>query len=179
MAQKFPRDRFDSVPHGIERIGSHRAPARRGGGWIWFGVAALVTALVVGAGIAWIGVINGEAEKATEQTAAPEPVVTAEPTVAPDVPVTILNATTVPGLAARAQEQLVAAGIPVSTVANASENDLEETYVYYTAPELEGAARGVAAALPEAEIRLDEKFAQFETPIVVVVASDYAAATGG
>ena len=34
MAQKFPRDRFDSIPHGIERVGAHRAPARRGaGGW--------------------------------------------------------------------------------------------------------------------------------------------------
>ena len=51
MAQKFPRDRFDSIPHGIDRVGAHRAPARRGAKWIAFGWAALATVVLVAVGI--------------------------------------------------------------------------------------------------------------------------------
>ncbi|UOE45873.1 LytR C-terminal domain-containing protein [Agromyces larvae] len=181
MAQKFPRDRFDSVPHGIDRVGAHRAPSRRGSGWIAFGWAALATVVLAGIGI-W-GVVTlgdriGSSGEAAVPTATPEPTVTAEPTIAPDQPVTVLNGTTVSGLAAQAAEMLQAATIPVGTTANASENDLTETYVYYAAPELEGAARGVAQAIPEAEVRYDAKFAEIGTPLVLVVASDFATAIG-
>lgn len=181
MAQKFPRDRFDSIPHGIERVGAHRAPARRGAGWVAFGWAALVTVVLVAVGIGGVVLFNdrlnfGDTGVATPT---PTPAVTAPPTVAPDIPVTVLNGTTTAGLAARAGETLTAAGIPVGTTANASENDLTETVVYYATPDLEGAARGVAAAIPEADVRLSEQFAQIGTPLVLVVGSDYAAATGG
>ena len=181
MAQKFPRDRFDSIPHGIERVGAHRAPARRGARWVAFGWAALATVVLVAVGIGSVIVFNdrlnfGDTGVATPT---PTPVATAAPTVAPDNPVTVLNGTTTSGLAARAAETLTAAGIPVGTTANASEQDLEETVVYYATADLEGAARGVAAAIPEADVRLDAKFAEVGTPLVLVVGSDYAAATGG
>ncbi|WP_395245967.1 LytR C-terminal domain-containing protein [Agromyces sp. MMS24-K17] len=179
MAQKFPRDRFDAIPNGIERIGAHRAPARRGAGWIRFGWAALATAVIIGAGVVGIMFVNQGLTDEAVPTPTPTPTATAEPTVAPDVPVTVLNGTTVSGLAAKAGEQLTAAGIPVGTVTNASETDLTETYVYYAAPELEGAARGVAAAIPESEVRYDAKFAEIGTPLVLVLGSDYATAVGG
>ena len=51
--------------------------------------------------------------------------------------------------------------------------------MYYATPDLEGAARGVAGAIPEADVRLSEQFAEIGTPLVLVVGSDYAAATGG
>ncbi|KRE21224.1 LytR C-terminal domain-containing protein [Agromyces sp. Soil535] len=181
MAQKFPRDRFDSIPHGIERVGAHRAPARKGAGWVAFGWAALATVVLAAAGIGGVIAFNdrlnfGDAGVATPT---PTPVVTAAPTVAPDIPVTVLNGTTTSGLAARAGEALTAAGIPVGTTANASEDTLTETVVYYATADLEGAARGVAAAIPEADVRLSEQFAAIGTPLVLVVGSDYAAATGG
>jgi hypothetical protein len=181
MAQKFPRDRFDSIPHGIERVGAHRAPARRGAGWVAFGWAALATVVLVAVGIGAVVVFNDRLNfgEPPANTAAPTPAATAAPTVAPDIPVTVLNGTTTSGLAARAGEALTAAGIPVGTTANASENDLTETVVYYATPDLEGAARGVAAAIPEADVRLSEQFAEIGTPLVLVVGSDYAAATGG
>jgi len=183
MAQKFPRDRFDSIPHGIERVGAHRAPARRGARWVAFGWAALATVVLVAVGIGAVIVFNDRLDFADPGASASppptEPPVTAEPTVAPDIPVTVLNGTTTTGLAARAGEALTAAGIPVGTTANASEQDLTETVVYYATPDLEGAARGVAAAIPEAEVRLSEQFAEIGTPLVLVVGSDYAAATGG
>jgi len=181
MAQKFPRDRFDSIPHGIERVGAHRAPARRGARWVAFGWAALATVVLVGVGIGGVIAFNDRLNfgDAAVATPTPTPVVTAAPTVAPDIPVTVLNGTTTAGLAARAGEALTAAGIPVGTTANASEDTLTETVVYYATPDLEGAARGVAAAIPEADVRLSEQFAAIGTPLVLVVGSDYAAATGG
>jgi LytR cell envelope-related transcriptional attenuator len=180
MAQKFPRDRFDSIPHGIERVGAHRAPARRGARWVAFGWAALATVVLVAVGIGGVMLFNDRLNFGDPVvTPTPTPVVTAAPTVAPDIPVTVLNGTTTTGLAARAGDALTAAGIPVGTTANASANDLTETVVYYATPDLEGAARGVAAALPEADVRLSEQFAQIGTPLVLVLGSDYATATGG
>ena len=180
MAQKFPRDRFDTIPHGIERVGAHRAPTRRRSRWAAFGWAALATVVLVGVGIGGVILFNDRLNFG-EPTASPtsEPVATAEPTIAPDVPVTVLNGTTTTGLAARAAESLTASGIPVGTTANASASDLTETVVYYAAPELEGAARGVAQAVPEADVRMSEQFAAIGTPLVLVLGADYATATGG
>ena len=107
MAQKFPRDRFDSIPHGIERVGAHRAPARRGAGWIAFGWAALATVVLVAVGIGGVVVLQRSAElRRRRRTHADTPdarLVTAAPTVAPDIPVTVLNGTTTvgPGRAGR------------------------------------------------------------------------------
>jgi hypothetical protein len=181
MAQKFPRDRFDSIPHGIERVGAHRAPARRGAGWIAFGWAALATVVLIAAGIGGVILLNDRLDFG-DPGPTPEtqtPVATAPPTIAPDVPVTVLNGTTTSGLAASTGETLTANGIPVGTTANASASDLTETVVYYATPDLEGAARGVAQVLPEADVRLSEQFAEIGTPLVVVLGSDYVAATGG
>ena len=178
MAQKFPRDRFDSIPHGIDRVGAHRAPARRGSGWIAFGWAALATVVLIAVGIGAVMLLN---ERLNPPVASPSatPLVTAEPTLAPEIPVLVLNGTTTVGLAAAASETLVANGVPVSSTANASANDLTETVVYYATADLEGAARGVAQFLPEADVRLSEQFAATETPLVVVLGSDYATAISG
>ncbi|QAY73309.1 LytR family transcriptional regulator [Agromyces protaetiae] len=182
MAQKFPSDRFDRIPAGIDRIGAHRAPRRRGAGWVAFGWAALATVVLVVGGIVAISLFNdrldfGDAQQPV-QTQTPEPTQTAEPVVDPNQPVTVLNGTEVTGLAGQAAELLTANGVPIGTTANASESDLTETYVYYATPELEGAARGVAQFIPEAEVRLDPKFAEIGTPLVLVVASDFATAVG-
>ncbi|MDQ0576183.1 LytR C-terminal domain-containing protein [Agromyces albus] len=181
MAQKFPRDRFDSIPHGMERVGAHRAPARRGARWVAFGWAALATIVLAAVGIGAVVVSNDRLNFLAPPVATPttEPVATAEPTIAPDIAVLVLNGTSTSGLAARAAETLTAGGVPVGTTANASANDLTETIVYYTAAELEGAARGVAQLLPEADVRLSDQFAGTETPLVVVLGSDYADATAG
>jgi hypothetical protein len=181
MAQKFPRDRFDSIPHGIDRVGAHRAPARRGAGWIAFGWAALATVVLVAVGIGGIMVFNDRLNfgEAAAPTPSAPPVVTAEPVIAPDIPVLVLNGTSTAGLAAKAAETLGANGVPVGSTANASENTLTETVVYYTTPELEGAARGVAQFLPEAEVRQSDQFAATGNQLVVVLGSDYATATAG
>ena len=180
MAQKFPRDRFDSIPHGIDRVGAHRAPARRGAKWIAFGWAALATVVLVAVGIGGVMLLNDRLNFASPTaTPTPTPVVTAAPTLAPDVPVTVLNGTTTSGLAANAAELLAAGGVTVGATANASADDLTETVVYYASADLEGAARGVAQLLPEADVRLSEQFAATGTPLVVVLGADYAASVAG
>ncbi|MFE6965959.1 LytR C-terminal domain-containing protein [Agromyces sp. NPDC057679] len=181
MAQKFPRDRFDTIPHGIDRVGAHRAPARRGARWIRFGWAALATVVLAGVGIAGVMIFNDRLNAASgpDPAATPTPTATAEPTIAPEVKVTVLNGTTTAGLAAKATEALTAGGVPVDATANASASDLTETVVYYATPDLEGAARGVATLLPEADVRLSESFAETGTPLVLVLGSDYAEASAG
>ncbi|GGI48022.1 hypothetical protein BCL57_002916 [Agromyces flavus] len=181
MAQKFPRDRFDSIPHGIERVGAHRAPARRGARWIAFGWAALATVVLAGAGIAAVAVFNDRLnfDDVPAPSASATPVATVPPTIAPDIPVTVLNGTTTSGLAAQASETLTAGGVTVGVASNADSSDLQETVVYYAGPDLEGAARGVAQLLPEADVRLNEDFASEGLQIVVVLGADYAEQVAG
>lgn len=181
MAQKFPRDRFDSIPHGIERVGAHRAPARRGARWIAFGWAALATVVLAVAGIAAVAVFNDRLnfDNPAAPTPSASPVVTAPPTIAPDIPVAVLNGTTTAGLAARASETLAAGGVPVGIASNADTSDIQETVVYYASADLEGAARGVAQLLPGADVRLSEEVAGEGLQLVAVLGADYAEQSAG
>ncbi|WP_129234954.1 LytR C-terminal domain-containing protein [Agromyces binzhouensis] len=174
--QKFPRDRFDSIPHGMDRVGAHRAPARRGRRWVTFAWAALATVVLAGAGIAAVAAYNQrlDFDDTALPTAPASDVPTAEPTLAPDVTVAVLNGTTTGGLAARAGEVLTSAGLPVGITSNADRSDIEQTVVYYASADLEGAARGVAQQLPEAEVRLSEEFGDQGMQLVVVLGADYA-----
>ena len=47
----FPQDPFDVVPADLTRVGAHRAPRRRGRGWIMFAWAALATGVLVVGGL--------------------------------------------------------------------------------------------------------------------------------
>ncbi|QTX03991.1 LytR C-terminal domain-containing protein [Agromyces archimandritae] len=176
---EFPRDRFDSVPRGIERVGAHRAPVRRRG-WVGFVWAAAATVVLAGAGIVAVMMFNDRldiAEPSAASTGSPSP--TVEPTIDAAVPVIVLNGTETAGLAAQAAEVLGGSGITIASTANADESDIAETVVYYVRPELEGAARGVAGLLPESEVKHAESFAEMGAEIVVVLGGDYATAVGG
>jgi hypothetical protein len=181
MAQKFPRDRFDSIPHGIERVGAHRAPARRGARWIAFGWAALATVVLAVAGIAAVAVFNDrlDFDDAGGPTGSASPVATVPPTIAPDIPVAVLNGTTTAGLAARASETLEAGGVTVGIASNADASDVQETTVYYATADLEGAARGVAQLLPGADVLLSEEVAVEGLQLVAVLGADYAQQAAG
>ncbi|WP_353828944.1 LytR C-terminal domain-containing protein [Agromyces sp. SYSU T0242] len=179
--QKFPRDRFDSIPHGMDRVGAHRAPERRGRRWVAVAWAALATVVLAGAGIAAVAAYNQrlDFDDALPSAAAPEPGPTAEPTVAPDVTVAVLNGTTTSGLAASVGELLSGAGVSVGVTSNADASDIEQTVVYYGSADLEGAARGVLQQLPVGDVRLSEEFGQEGMQIVVVLGSDYPAPGAG
>lgn len=134
MAKTTLTDRFDEIPDDLTRVGAHRAPARRGRGWIGLAWAALATGALVLAGVlalaAFTDSINLELpftasdapaddEPATDEPAepaepaqpeaseAPAPV---EPLLDPAIPITLLNGTATAGLAASAGDRLVTEG---------------------------------------------------------------------
>jgi hypothetical protein len=179
----YQKDRFDSVPDDLHRIGAHRGPAKKGGSWIAFAWAALATGVLVAGGLLGLAIINGTLAEtfpflAPSASAVPLPSATptADPKLDPDIPITILNATATNGLANTVGDALVAQGwngasASVGSRANAASRDLTETFVYYSDPANEGAARALVLSLKVGEIRLSNVYTA--SPLTVVVGSDY------
>lgn len=187
MADHYAKDRFDEIPDDLKRVGAHRAPPKRGKGWITFLWAALATVVLVAAGIlglfALSDKVNFNDTSTAPATAVPEPTETpvAVATIDPEAMVTVLNGTATRGLATRAIEQLNEAGWTQNiTPGNASATDVATTTVYYEDPSQEGAARGLAEALGITNIQLSTQFQipveEGEEPIfqlTVVLGSDF------
>ncbi|MCU1571788.1 MAG: hypothetical protein JWR33_2529 [Naasia sp.] len=180
MPTTHPPDRFDRPPADLQRVGAHRAPRPGGRGWIVFAWAALATAVLVGLGVFAMFVINDRVAftspfaPASETPAAGDaPVV--QPTVDPTVNVVILNGTAVDGLAATAGDLLTSQGWTVGSRSNADASDVNTTVVFYTDPTQEGAAKGLAAALGDVQIRLSDQFVvEGDNRITIILGADYA-----
>lgn len=179
----YPQDRFDDIPDELQRVGAHRAPAKKGRGWIGFGWAVLATIILTAGGLFGLAAINNNINfdlpflqpQATD-TPTPTPSPTAEAKLDPDVPLTILNGTPTPGLATQVGDALLAQGWKgaaegVGSRANAATRDIEKTVVYYSDPSYEGAARGLVLALKIGEIRLSTDYPA--SSITIVIGSDY------
>lgn len=197
MTRSHPRDRFDvKGPSEPARVGAHRAPERRGRGWIAFAWAAAATVVLVVVGIVGLQLITDrldldavfpQQESSEAATEAPVTTPPAEAVVDTEAIVTVLNGTSTAGLAAEAVEQLAAAGWSQNiAVSNADQSTVETTIVYYQDPSQEGAARGLAEALGVGTITLSDDFAieaeEGEEPIlqlVVVLGADYVPADAG
>jgi hypothetical protein len=168
---EYPHDRFDGAPETLARVGAHRAPRRRGRGWITLGWAALATAVLVALGVFGLTQIDRQVAD-TGATAAP----TVKATVDPRIDVVLLNATTTAGLAAGASQKATAAGWHVVSTANADSTNVARTTVYYTTASQEGAAAGLAKSLGVTRTALSTKFAVKGTSrLTVVLGRDYAA----
>ena len=179
----FPPDRFDDVPSDLQRVGAHRAPKKKGRGWIGFAWAIVATILLTGAGLVGLAAIDSNINfdlpffaAGKTDTPTPTPTPTAEPTLDPAVPLTILNGTPTVGLSTQVGDALVAQGWTgaaegVGSRSNASTNDVEATTVYYNDPSLEGAAGGIVLALGVGDIRLSTDFPG--SLITVVIGLDY------
>ena len=190
---RFPADRFDRPPADLQRVGAHRAPGRRGRGWIVFAWSALATGVLVGLGVLGMFVINDRvsfdgvlssdnADSGSTGTPAPAasdtpaPVVPPEPTIDPAVNVVILNGTDVTGLAGTAGDALVAEGWTVGSRSNADATDVATSTVYYTDAAQEGAALGLAQSLGGVAIALSDQFkVEGDNRMTVVLGADYAA----
>ena len=46
-----PKDRFDQLPEDLKRIGAHRGPKKKGGGWVGFAWALLATGVLIFGGL--------------------------------------------------------------------------------------------------------------------------------
>jgi cytoskeletal protein RodZ len=202
MAEKYPKDRFDTAPESLQRVGAHRSPRRRGSGWIGFLWALLAVAVLVGLGVLGLFIVNGNvnfsssnsttsgtpsapAQSPTSSAPAPapshtpshtpSPTPTPEPTIDPRLHVTVLNGTPARGLAAGVSKTLTADGWSVKTVGNASRGDFTQTVVYYSDPANKEAALGLVKSLTgaQAKAELSQTFAGTSADLTVVVGSDY------
>ena len=183
MAAKFPTDRFDQVPHDLERIGAHRAPRPRGYGWIWVAWCAGAVVVIVGLGALGIFAINGTlnvklpfsgGSSSATATPTPTPTPTITPAVNPALTLIVLNGTSKAGLAADATTTLKAAGWQNITPANASSTNVKKTMVYYGDPKNVSAALTVSQELAGAPIQETQDFAATGADITVVLGEDYA-----
>ncbi|MEY9952800.1 LytR C-terminal domain-containing protein [Leifsonia sp. EB34] len=183
MAEKYPRDRFDDIPDGLQRVGAHRAPRPKGRGWIAVGWAALAVVVLVAAGIFGLSLVSGSisfhgsAASPSHSSGTPTPTATPTPTIVPTVDpsltVNVLNGTTTSGLGSKVADTLKTAGWKVGAVANADKQNLTQTIVYYSDAKNQAAALGVAQSLPGATTALTQDFAASGADLTVVVGSDY------
>lgn len=187
MPSNFPKDRFDDLPRNLDRVGAHRAPAKRGKGWVTFWWALAATIVLVTVGVLGLFYLNdrlnftlpgaGSPSPTATASATPTAAPTAEPTLDPSLSVTVLNGTPGTGVASGLGETLTEAGWSVGATSNADTETVPATVVYYPDASLEGAARGVLGAIvgtiPTATILLSSDFADTGADITVVVGNDY------
>ena len=178
MAEKYPKDRFDTIPDDLHRVGAHRAPRAKGRGWIGFGWAALATVVLVGLGVFGLSLVdNGNSFRGNPGSPTPTPTATPTPTITPTVnpalTVNVLNGTATAGLANKVGDALAAAGWKVGARANASDTNLTQTVVYYSDPKNQAAALGVVQSLPGAKIAQTQDYVETGADLTVVVGSDY------
>jgi hypothetical protein len=176
-----PRDRFDDVPVDLARVGAHRAPTRRGRGFVTFAWAALATGVLVGAGVLGLGVIEKGVTATGDTTSSSSTSSAAAPaaTVDPSAKVIVLNATTTAGLAANAAATAKTDGWAVSSTANASTSNVKLSTVYYSAKSQLGAALGLAKSLGigRAPVQTTKFDVQGQTRLTVVLGADFVAAS--
>lgn len=185
---KFPPDQFDELPTDLVRVGAHRAPPRRGRGWIRFAWAALATGVLVVAGLFGLSRFDSNFTFALPDfggaaSASATPSVSTVPTAAAitdpaSVPaslslsISVLNGSPTNGLQDKAGDAIKAAGWPDPARANSTERTEKTTVIYYRSAEYEGIARGLAALLGVgADVQLSDAF--LGAPITIVLGSDY------
>ncbi|MBX3098622.1 MAG: LytR C-terminal domain-containing protein [Salinibacterium sp.] len=186
----YPKDRFDQLPDDLKRIGAHRGPQKKGGGWLAFAVAVLATGLLVFGGLwglsKFLGVDVGLPifQAPATPTPTPTPTPTADPVLDPTtidptrgIKTTVLNGTPAAGLEDTVGDALAALGWVIDSRTNAGEKDVAKTVVYYSDPANEDVARGVVVSLGIGEIRLVSPETFPGMPLTVVIGLDYPGAT--
>ena len=183
-----PHDQFDDIPEDLHRVGAHRAPAKKGRGWLAFLWAVLATVVLVAGGLFVLTRLDSTFSlpffpAAETPTPSPTPIQTAEPVTDPvafstenpelwqALTVSVLNGTETQGLANVAGDQLAAAHWPDPARANASQRDEETTIIYYSTAEYEGVARGMALVLGVGDVELSEAFPG--ATVTIVLGADY------
>ena len=181
----FPEDQFDEIPTDLARVGAHRAPAKRGLGWVRFGWAVLATAVLVVAGLFGLSLLNPDfkldlpfagasqsAEPSTSATPAVEAVT--DPTKvdpALNLSISVLNGSKTDGQQDKAGDAIKAAGWPDPVRANSTTRSEKTTTIYYSSSKFEGIARGMVVLLGVGTIQLSDAFPG--APVTIVIGDDY------
>ncbi len=187
----YAHDRFDEIPAELGRVGAHRAPRGRAGAFIAVAWAALASGVLIVAGLYALSLISdrvsfeipgfdtAEPLPAPSEPGAPPPAPTADPITDPSLAelpdgfiITILNGAGVEGLGSAASDLLTEPGWPIGTVTSAAQDDLAETVVFYSNPNLEGVALGMTVLLGTGVIELSDAFPG--APITITLGADFA-----
>lgn len=171
------RDRFDDIPSSPHRVGAHRAENPRPRGWTTFLWALAATIVLVGIGI--VASLIGSGRLTLFPAPAPGPSATSEvqPVVDTSYFVLVLNGTPEDGLATQVKDSLLVHGWAEQDVSasNAGDRAFPLTTVFYTAPDAEAAARGLAELVGATVVELDPDYplpGTPETQLTVVLGTD-------
>jgi hypothetical protein len=184
----FPPDQFDELPEDLSRVGAHRAPPRRGRGWIRFAWAALATGVLVAAGLFGLSRLDptlsihfpgptasASATPGVSNTPTAEAIT--DPKKAPaglPLAISVLNGSSTDGLQDKAGDVIKAAGWPNPGRALSTDRSQKTTVIYYSSAAYEGVARGLAVLLGVgANVRLSDAFPGAQ--VTIVLGQDYAA----
>ena len=189
------RDRFDVLAREPGRIGSHRGPVVRGGGWI--GLILFLVGLVVitatglfvvdrylrstsetGKGLDFnFPFLPQLVPEPTPTESVAPPVVTNDPAqaIARGLRIMVLNGTPVVGLQTTVSDQLTAAGWQLVPGAVASDRDVLDTFVYYVDPANADIARGLVQALGVGEAKAIAPNVYPDRDIVIILGADHPA----
>jgi hypothetical protein len=176
----FPKDRFDTLPDDLVRVGAHRGPKRKYAGWIAFAWAALATGVLVAGGLIGVRILDSSysfTETPSTSDAGSSTVATAEPVTDPSsiadraISITVLNGTATVGLQDEAATALTEQGWTVGSQASSTATDITQTIVYYADAANEDVARGILLAIGVGDVRLSDAFQG--APVTVVVGSDF------
>ncbi|GGA62819.1 hypothetical protein GCM10011490_11610 [Pseudoclavibacter endophyticus] len=178
---KYSKDRFDDIPASLDRRGAHRAPRTRGDkitSWLW-GLGAVIVLVAIGLIAMFVidNVVSFQAEPeptptATEEAPTDDPA-EAQPALDPNVQVTVLNGTDLPGIAGGNAETLTGLGWNVTVIDDADRADYSSTTIYYGDAANEGAALQLAQDLGGGTPTLDPNMAPPGT-ITVIIGYDVA-----
>ncbi|HWL02722.1 MAG TPA: LytR C-terminal domain-containing protein [Microbacteriaceae bacterium] len=188
------RDRFDALKREPGRVGSHRGPVRRGGGWL--GLALFLVGLIVitagglfvvdrvmrdtsptGQGLDFNFPFLPELVPTPTPSETPPPPVVSDPAIAVERGLTIMviNGTPVTGLQNTVGDELLNAGWPIGTRARAGDSDVLDTIVYYADPANADIARGLVEILGFGEAKEVDPNVYPGQSIVIVIGMDHPA----
>jgi hypothetical protein len=182
-----PKDEFDDLPSDLARVGAHRGPRARGGGWIAFAWAALATAVIVIGALYYLSRIDSgfhiDLPFAQTATETPKPTITPTPTITAvtdpttltikkrHITVTVLNGTAFEGLQTKAGIAIKKAKWKVVATATSSSTSIKKTTVYYGDAADKDVALGVAKVLGFDKVVFSSVYVG--SKLTVVVGADY------
>jgi hypothetical protein len=183
-----PRDRFDDLPDDLTRLGAHRAPAKRGRGWVNFAWAALATGVLIVGGLYGLSLVNPaisfEIPVLAGDGAEPDVTTTPEPEVLPitdpglvdpelDLSISVFNASPTDNQQVTAAQQIALAEWPEPATAVASARDQEATVIYYNGASYEPIALGLAQLLGTDPANIRNSDAYLGAWVTIVLGADY------
>ena len=176
--QSYPEDRFDRVER-TRRVGAHRVNARPRYFWQFIIAGLLGFALLTGAGILLLPLLDGAGKLPNSQTTATPgatgsatPKATAE--LDPTATIAILNGTEIQNLAAAVDETIGQEqwGTIVFS-GSAAESNVEISAVFYMDDADLPAAEGLAAKLGGISTYKTEDYTDYQARLVVLLGADY------